>query len=90
MKGVVFVYIVVGSITTATRLAKVIEKNAGIPANVSRTPSSIKNGGCSYSVRVKGVRADTIKSVVNDCGVKIKGIYAEEISGGEREYRDIS
>ena len=83
-------YIVIGSVTTATRLARLIERNAGVPADVARTPAAIKNGGCSYSVRVNGISADNVRSIIKDYGVNIKGIYTEELSGGEREYRDIS
>lgn len=83
-------YIVVGSITTASRLAKLIEKTTGIPADVVHTPAAIKSGGCSYSVRVSGSTAQTIKNISDEYGINIKAIYAENFSGGEREYRDIS
>lgn len=89
-RRVVFVYIVVGSITTASRLAKLIEKTAGIPADVVHTPSAIKSGGCSYSVRVFGCTVGTIKKISYEYGINIKAIYAENFSGREREYRDIS
>lgn len=83
-------YIVVGSVTTATRLARILEKRVGIPASVAHTPSAIKNGGCSYSVRIGDSALIAAKQVVDEYGVNIKGMYKEEISGGEREYRDIS
>lgn len=83
-------YIVVGSVTTATRLAKLLEKNLGVPVSVSHTPAAIKNGGCSYSARISGVSADRVKGIVSDYKVNIKSIYAEEFSDGERVYRDIS
>lgn len=83
-------YIVVGSVTMATRLARLFERKFGIPASVSHTPSAIKNGGCSYSVRINGVEADRVKSIAKSYGINIKSIYVEEFSGGERGYRDIS
>ena len=83
-------YIVVGSVTTATRLARLLERNLGVPVSVSHTPAAIKNGGCSYSARIKGVSADRVRSVVSDYNFNIKSIYAEEFSDGERVYRDIS
>ena len=45
-------YILVGSVTTATRLKKAAEKIIGFPAYVVHTPSALNQGGCSYSVRV--------------------------------------
>ncbi len=90
MKGVVFVYIVIGSVTTAMRLARLLERTVGVPASVVHTPAAIKTGGCSYSVRIIGCTVQTIKAVVDEYGINIKGIYAEEFSGKEREYRDIS
>lgn len=88
MKGVVFVYVVIGSITTATRLARLLERTAGVPASVVHTPAAIQTGGCSYSVRITDRAVETVKAVVDEYGINIKGIY--ELSGGEREYRDIS
>lgn len=83
-------YIVIGSITTAARLARVLEKTAGIPASVVHTPAEIRSGGCSYSVRISNCALQAVRAVVNEYGINIKGIYEEDFSGGEREYRDIS
>lgn len=83
-------YIVVGSVTTATRLARILEKRVGIPASVAHTPSAIKSGGCSYSVRINDNALGAARRVVDEYGINIKGMYKEEISGREREYRDIS
>lgn len=83
-------YIVIGSITTATRLTRLLEKAAGIPVATVHTPSAIKSGGCSYSVRIKDCALETAREIINEYGINIKGIYTEEIHGGEREYRDIS
>lgn len=83
-------YIVIGSVTTATRLARIFERSFGVPASVAHTPAAIKNGGCSYSVRINGVSADRAKQIIKNYGINIKGIYTEELSNGERVYRDIS
>ncbi len=83
-------YIVIGSVTTATRLARLLERIVGVPTSVVHTPAAIKTGGCSYSVRITGCTAQTVKAVVDEYRFNIKGIYAEEFSGEEREYRDIS
>lgn len=39
-------YILVGSVTTATRLKKAAEKIIGFPAYVVHTPSALNQGGC--------------------------------------------
>lgn len=83
-------YIVVGSITTATRLAKILEKTAGIPASAVHTPSSISRGGCSYSVRTNEQFLNTVRMVISEFNIRIKAIYIEEFNNGEREYRAIS
>lgn len=83
-------YIVIGSVTTATRLARILEKTIGVPASVTHTPAAIKSGGCSYSVRINDSSLGAVRKVVDEYGINIKGIYKEEISGREREYRDIS
>ena len=83
-------YIVVGSVTTATRLARLLERNLGVPVSVSHTPAAIKSGGCSYSARISGVSADRVRNIADNYKINIKSIYAEEFSDGERVYRDIS
>ncbi len=83
-------YIVTGSITTATRLARILEKTAGIPADVVHTPSAIKSGGCSYSVRINDRALQIVRTVIEQYKINIKSIYTEVLSDGEREYHDIS
>ncbi|MDD6762555.1 MAG: DUF3343 domain-containing protein [Clostridiales bacterium] len=70
--------VVVGSITTATRLARLIEKNIKSPVSVVHTPSYINKGGCSYSVRFKGQYEQRIRGVVSDYNVPVKGFYYED------------
>ena len=83
-------YILTGSITSASRLAKAVEKIGGRPASVVHTPSSIHGGGCSYSVRCDDGISDFIYDIAKDNGITIKGIYAEKYQDGERVYIDIS
>lgn len=45
------IYATIGSVTTAARFARELEKR-GIRAEVVHTPVKINAGGCSYSVRV--------------------------------------
>ncbi|MGM9936240.1 MAG: putative Se/S carrier-like protein [Candidatus Ornithomonoglobus sp.] len=69
---------VVGSITTATRLARLIEKNIKSPVSVVHTPSNINKGGCSYSVRFKEQYEQRIRGLVSDYNFQIKGFYYED------------
>lgn len=83
-------YIVVGSVTTAVRLGKLVEKLSGYPSEVLHTPTKINQGGCSYSVRTDDRALELVKTIVKEYGINIKKIYTEEFIGGERVYRVIS
>ena len=65
-------YILVGSVTTATRLKKVAEKIIGFPAYVVHTPSALNQGGCSYSVRVDDRALSEIRTIADDNEIPIK------------------
>lgn len=82
------ILVVVGAITSATRLAKRLMKNGDKTAQVISTPIKLGGGGCSYSVRASLDSVDFIKSNLNN--ISIKHIYIEEKVGEERYYRDIS
>lgn len=83
-------YILVGSVTTATRLKKTIEKTIGFPAYIVHTPSALNKGGCSYSVRIDDRAKNEVKKIVSDYEIPIKKIYIEKNHNGERAYYDIS
>lgn len=82
--------VTVGSITTAARLAKLAEKNTGAPAEVLHTPSSIKNGGCSYSVRFNDRYEGAVRRLIRDYKVPAKQFYREGIGMNGREYHAVS
>lgn len=80
--------IVTGSMTTAARLAKRLKK-AGADAQVIGTPQKLKTQeGCSYSVKVSLQYESILKKISGN--VNYKGIYIEDVIGGERTYHDIS
>ena len=83
-------YIITGSITSTTRLSKAIEQFGGYPAYVVHTPSAIKSGGCSYSVRCDEKILPILDKIAHDNGISVKGIYKEKYENGERIYYDIS
>lgn len=83
-------YVITGSITSASRLAKIIEALSGYPADVVHTPASIREGGCSYSVRCDDRALSIINDAAKDNGISIKKIYSENYKDGERVFNDIS
>ena len=83
-------YVIVGSITSAIRLSKLIEKYSGLPTSVVHTPSALNKGGCSYSVKTEAGDTKMIFQLAKEAGVTIKGIYGEKIESGGRVFYDLS
>ena len=71
-------YITIGSITTAVRLKRLLEKYARVPAQVVHTPAKLNRGGCSYSVVVSDALRTQIRSFCAKYDVAIKGLYIRE------------
>lgn len=82
--------ITVGSITTAARLARILEHNTGLPAETVHTPAAVNKGGCSYSVRFPEEHIELARELTAEYGVPVKKYYSETLCGGRREYHDIS
>ena len=82
--------VTIGSITTAERLARIIERGTGSRAAVVHTPASINKGGCSYSVRFNDSYENDVKRLIREYNVRVKRFYREGLSGGGRVYHDIS
>jgi len=78
----------VGSITSATRLAKRLVRAGDKSARVISTPKELGKSGCSYSVKASENSVDFIKN--NHQGITVKAIYIEKIRGEERSFYDIS
>lgn len=77
-----YIYAAVGSITTATRLMRELERR-GIAAAVTHTPSQMNKGGCSYSVKVKGSDRAGLMQAAADRRIRLRGLIG---SDGERYY----
>ncbi len=82
------ILVVVGSITSATRLAKRLAKYGNSNARVINTPAALGGSGCSYSVRAPRSDEQLIRNNLH--GITIKKIYVEETDGKEKYYYDIS
>ena len=84
------VYAIVGSVTTAARLAKKLVSNGDLQATVVHTPPQISTGGCSYSVRFSNTSPDSVRRIANDIGIRIQKLYQERIVDGKKGYHAIS
>lgn len=75
-----------GSITTASRLVKLIEKETGLSARVIGTPREINKGGCSYSVRFNENIESEVRRIIRQYKINSKKIYRESVEGSRRVY----
>ena len=83
------IIIVVGSITSATRLARRVNSQSLTGARVISTPQELrKNLSCSYAVKTALANEQIVRN--NLAGLNVRGIYIEEKSGNVRSYHDIS
>jgi hypothetical protein len=83
-EGVIYmekILITIGSVTTASRFARVMERRAGKHASVVQTPSELNTGGCSYSVKINESDIEDAKNISEQYKLPIRKIY--RINGGE-------
>lgn len=79
--------VTIGSVTTASRAAKVIRKVLGINVQVIHTPSALNRGGCSYSIKFNENYMTSVKRVISEYRIPVKKWYREENAG---VYNDLS
>jgi len=82
--------IVIGAITSASRLDKKLNQYYGIQSRIVHTPDDIGNGGCSYSIKTKGEYLPLVIQTANECKIKVKGFYLASLSNGKEVYHVIS
>lgn len=82
--------VTIGSVTTAARLARLLEKETCHPAEIVHTPSVINKGGCSYSIRISEQYIDVVKAVALKYKVPVRKYYSEGTEDGKRVYNVIS
>ncbi len=82
--------ITAGSITTAVRIKKTLNSIGGINATVINTPSSINQGGCSYSVRTDYNNLNLVRNLASEKKIKFRKLYMQTNEGGEVLYNAIS
>lgn len=71
-------YITIGSVTTAVRLKRLIEKHTATSAQVVRTPAQLNRGGCSYSVIASDALRPQIRTFCAKYDIAVKGVYVRE------------
>ena len=79
--------VTIGSITTASRAAKVIRRVLGINVQVIHTPTQLNRGGCSYSIRFSDNYHMSVKRVISEFNIPVKRWYGESDGG---VYNDLS
>ena len=79
--------VTIGSITTASRAAKIIRSVLGINVQVIHTPSKLNRGGCSYSIRFSDNYHMSVKRVISEYNIPVKRWYGESDGG---VYNDLS
>lgn len=84
------IIVVVGSVTTAARLEKILRKRMGVTSNVIHTPAQISSGGCSYSIRSNHENLSYIKEAAGANKIRVRGFYIEDSFEGEKKYYAIS
>ena len=79
--------VTIGSITTASRAAKIIRSVLSINVQVIHTPSKLNRGGCSYSIRFGDNYYMSVKRVISEYNIPVKRWYSESDEG---VYNDLS
>lgn len=79
--------VTIGSITTASRAAKIIRSVLGINVQVIHTPTQLNRGGCSYSIKFSDNYHMSVKRVISEYNIPVKRWYGESDGG---VYNDLS
>ena len=79
--------VTIGSLTTASRAAKVIRRVLGINVQVIHTPTQLNRGGCSYSIKFSDNYHMSVKRVISEYNIPVKRWYGESDGG---VYNDLS
>lgn len=82
--------VTIGSVTTAARASRIIEKALGINVQVVHTPRELNRGGCSYSIRFSDSYEMSVKRVVAEYKIPVRRWYRESNGSTGRVYDDLS
>ncbi len=76
-------------VLTSVTAAKRVEKAAGnysIRCSTMRTPKTLSEHGCSYSVKVNSENLRQVYSLAEKMGLKIYGVFREAKTEGKINY----
>lgn len=82
--------VTIGSVTTATRAARIIESTIGVSVSVVHTPSELNRGGCSYSIRFSDRYESDVLRLVTEYKIPVRKWYRETYNGRQRVYNAVS
>lgn len=82
--------VTIGSVTTATRTAKIIRMSLGIPVQVVRTPSELNKGGCSYSIRFNDKYEHDVRRIAAEKNLPLRKWYRPSTDRSGRVYDALS
>lgn len=69
--------VTIGSVTTAARASRIIEKALGINVQVVHTPTELNRGGCSYSIKFSDSYEMSVRRVVAEYKIPVRRWYRE-------------
>lgn len=79
-----------GSITTATRLVRILSRDSEVSARVIQAPAQLKKGGCSYAVRYNENDHGAVRDAIDRYRLPVKKFYREGITAAGHEYHAVS
>lgn len=82
--------VTIGSVTTAARASRIINKVLGINVQVIHTPAELNRGGCSYSIKFSDSYEMSVKRVIAEYKIPVKRWYKETNGLSGRVYNDLS
>lgn len=71
------VLIVFGSLTTANKINKELERKLRISSRVMQTPKNIPLKSCSYCLRINSENLNKVWDFIKELDVYTKGVYSE-------------
>ncbi len=82
--------VTIGSVTTAARASRIIEKALGINVQVVHTPTELNRGGCSYSIKFSDSYEMSVRRVVAEYKIPVRRWYRESDGSRGHVYNDLS
>ncbi len=72
------IIVVFASITSATGVRKQLLNKYNIQSRIVQTPKTLSLNGCSYCLVTVSSALEKVRSIANESGVSIRGVYKED------------